>query len=331
MGFAVLPEASWAQDYQFNSLRVEGNQRIETSTIVAYTGIEPGQAVTGGELNDAYRRVLDSGVFETVELVPQGNTLVIKVTEYPTISRISFEGNRRLKDDVLRDVVESAPRRIFSPAQAERDAANIATAYGQQGRISSRVTPRIIRRSDNRVDLVFEIAEGDTIEVERVSFVGNRAFSDRRLRRVLETKQANVLRTFVRTDTLIEDRIQFDKQVLSDFYLSRGYVDFRVNSANAEFTREQDAFFLVVDVTEGPQFSFGGVTVRSDIAEADADDFARELKVKPGQVYSPSRVETDIARLENLAVRKGIEFLRVEPRSDAGPGICSGPRAADLC
>lgn len=314
LGFAAMPEASWAQDYQINAIRVEGNQRIETSTIITYTGLETGQAVSGGELNDAYRRVLDSGVFETVELVPQGNTLVIKVTEFPTVNKISFEGNRRLKDDALSDIVESAPRRIFSPAQAERDAANIATAYGQQGRIASTVTPRIIRRSDNRVDLVFEIAEGDTIEVERVSFVGNRVYSDRRLRRVLETKQASVLRAFVRSDTLIEDRIAFDKQVLSDFYLSRGYVDFRVNSANAEFTREKDAFFLVVDVTEGPQFKFGNVTVRSEIAEADTELFQKQLKVKAGQVYAPGKVDNDIARLETLAVRQGIEFLRVEPR-----------------
>jgi outer membrane protein insertion porin family len=314
MGFAVLPAPSAAQDYQINSIRVEGNQRIEDGTVATYAGIKPGSAVTAGDLNDAYQRVLDSGVFETVELVPQGNTLVIKVTEFPTINKISFEGNRRLKDEVLRDIVESSPRRVFNPTQAEQDAAAIATAYGQQGRISSRVTPRIIRRSDNRVDLVFEIAEGDTIEVERVSFVGNRAYSDGRLRRVLQTKQANILRTFIRSDTLIEDRIAFDKQVLRDFYLSRGYVDFRVNSANAEFTREQDAFFLVVDVTEGPQFKFGQVTVRSEMAEADAEAFAQALKSKPGEVYSPLSVENDIARLETLAVRKGVEFLRAEPR-----------------
>ncbi len=313
MGLTVLPAPAGAQNYQINNVKVEGNQRIESGTIVTYTGLTPG-AVSAGELNDAYQRILDSGLFETVELVPQGNTLVIKVTEFPTISKISFEGNKRLKDDVLREIVESAPRRVFSPSQAERDAVNIATAYGQQGRIASRVTPRIIRRSDNRVDLVFEIAEGDTVEVERVSFVGNRAYSDGRLRRVLETKQANVLRTFIRSDTLVEDRIEFDKQVLRDFYLSRGYVDFRVNSANAEFTREQDAFFMVVDVTEGQQFKFGDVTIRSEMGEAIADEFASAVNIQTGNTYSPAFVDQDIARLETLAVRKGIEFLRVEPR-----------------
>ena len=312
--FSGFPGAAQAKSYTFNSVQVEGNQRIQTSTIVAYTGIEKGKAVSGGALNDAYQRILDSGVFETVELEPRGSTLVIKVSEYPTINIINFEGNKRIKDEALSEFIESSPRRVFSPAAAERDATIIAQAYSQQGRVAAVVTPRIIRRNDNRVDLVFEIAEGDTIEVERVSFVGNRVYSDRRLRRVLETKQAGILRTFVRADTLIEDRIAFDKQVLHDFYLSRGYVDFRVNSANVEFTRERDAFFLVLNIKEGQQFRFGKITTKSEMPGVDAAMFQDALKVKPGAVYSPFLIENSIARQERLAIKQGIDFLRVEPR-----------------
>ena len=314
LGFALAPDFAAAQSYSFTNVQVEGNQRIQTSTIVAYTGIERGKSVSAGELNDAYQRILDSGVFESVEIVPRGNTLVIKVTEFPTISRISFEGNRRIKDDALLALIESSPRRVFNPTVAERDAAALAEAYGAQGRLASTVTPRIIRRSDNRVDLVFEISEGDTTEVERVSFVGNRVFSDRRLRRVLETKQAGLLRTFIRADTLIEDRLQFDRQVLRDFYLSRGYVDVRVNSTNAEVTEERDGVFLVVDITEGQQFTFGEISVTSEMSEADADEFRDVLRLRPGVVYNPALVENAITRLETLAIRKGIDFLRAEPR-----------------
>lgn len=312
--FILNPDRAEAQPYTFNSVQVEGNQRIETSTIVAYTGIERGQTVSAGELNDAFQRILDSGAFESVELVPRGSTLIIRVQEYPTINRISIEGNRRVKDDSLLPLIGSAPRRVFSPSQAERDAAAIAEAYAAQGRVASQVTPRIIRRSDNRVDLVFEISEGDTIEVERVSFVGNRIYSERRLRRVLETKQAGLLRAVIRSDTLIADRIEFDKQVLRDFYTSRGYVDFRVNSANAELTQERDAFFLVVDVTEGQQFKFGEITTVSEMSGVDAGIFNDSLRIKPGVVYSPSLVDSSITRMEKLAVREGIDFLRVEPR-----------------
>lgn len=314
MTLAGYPGSAQAQSYIFNTVQVEGNQRVETSTIIAYTGIERGKTVSAGALNDAYQRILDSGVFESVELIPRGGTLFIRVKEFPTINRISFEGNKRLKDEALSGFIESSSRRVFSPATAESDAAIIAQAYSQSGRVAAVVTPRIIRRSDNRVDLVFEIAEGDTVEVERISFVGNRVFSDRRLRRVLETKQATILRAFIRNDTLIEDRIEFDKQVLRDFYLSRGYVDFRVNSANVEFTRQRDAFFLVLNIQEGQQFRFGRITTTSEMSQASAAQFQAALKVKPGVVYSPSLVENSIARQERLAIRLGIDFLRVEPR-----------------
>ncbi len=311
---AVSGNPAQAQDFRFNSIVVEGNQRIDTATISTFAGIAQGQSVSGGELNDAYERILDSGLFETVELEPRGATLVIRVVEFPTINRINFEGNRRIDDDALAGFIESEPRRVFNPTVAERDANTIAEAYAQQGRISATVTPRIIRRSDNRVDLVFEIGEAGVIEIERVSFVGNRAYSDRRLRRVLQTKQANFLRAFIRSDTLIEDRVEFDKQVLTDFYRSRGYVDFRVNSTNAELTEERDAFFLVVNVQEGQQFKFGQITTISEYDGVDAGIYQDSLRVRPGVVYSPSLIESSIARMERLAVRNGIDFMRIEPR-----------------
>ncbi len=312
--FTGLATPAMAQTYTFNSVEVEGNQRIETSTIVARTGIARGEKVTAGQLNDAYKRILDSGVFETVELTPRGSTLLITVAEHPTINKISFEGNKRIKDETLDGVVSSQSRRVFTPEQAEKDATEISKVYSSQGRVAATVVPRIIRRSNNRVDLIFEIAEGTTIEIERVSFVGNRVYSDRRLRRILASKQAGLLRTFIRSDTFIADRVEFDKQLLRDFYLSRGYIDFRVNSANVEFTRERDAFFLVMDVQEGQQFSFGKISTVSEIKGVEAPRYNDVLKIKPGVIYSPSLVENSIARQERLALRDGVDFLRVEPR-----------------
>jgi outer membrane protein insertion porin family len=203
---------------------------------------------------------------------------------------------------------------VFSPSTAEADAARLTEAYAQQGRIAARVQPKVIRRSDNRVDLVFEVFEGGVSEVERIGFVGNQVFSDRRLRRVLETKQAGLVRAVVQSDTFIEDRIQFDRQVLRDFYQSRGYVDFRTTGVNTELSEERDAFFITFNVEEGQQFSFGEVTVSSDLAEVDPLVFEQALRLRSGRVYSPTDVETEIARLERLAIREGLNFVRVEPR-----------------
>lgn len=319
--FCALLSVAWvapaqevaAQSYQFNTVQINGNQRIGDSAILRRAGIRRGVPVSGGQLNDAYQSLQNSGLFESVAIEPRGGTLVISVTELPTVNRVRFEGNRRIKDEELSALINSTERRVFSPAQAEADAALISEAYANDGRIAARVNPRIIRRNQNRVDLVFEIFEGDNVEIERLSFVGNRVYSDRRLRRVLGTKQAGLFRRFVRKDTFIEGQVAQDQQLLRDFYLSRGYVDMRTQAVNAELTRNRDGYFVQYNVTEGQQFRFGEISVVSDMPGVDAAAYQKIVKVRPGVVYSPTLVEADIARLERQGVRDGIDFMRVEP------------------
>ena len=317
---AVAPQAqAQSENYSFSSIAIEGNQRIETPTILRYVDIARGEAVTAGQLNDAYQSLINSGLFESVELVPSGNRLVIRVEEFPTINVINFEGNRRINDETLAGVVDSQPRRVYSPSQAEADAAAIAEAYRQSGRFSAAVNPVIIERSDNRVDLVFEIREGRVIEIERLSFVGNRDFSDRRLRRVLETKQAGLLRRLIQRDTFLEERIEFDKQVLRDFYASRGYVDFRILSVTSEFSRERNAFFLTFRIEEGQSFDFGQLTASSDLPEIDPAEYRALLTIRPGVTYSPTLLDRAIARMERYAIQQGLNFIRVDPQITRNP------------
>ena len=308
----ALPAA--AQTYSFSTVRVEGNVRVEAATIVKFAGIARGAALSAGALNDAYQRVVDSGLFERVELVPSGGTLVIRVTERPTINAISFEGNRLLKDEALAKMVKSQARRVFSPAQAEADANVIAEAYSAVGRYSARIEPRIIQRSDNRVDLVFEIREGRVTEVERVSFTGNRAFSDRRLRQVLGTKQAGFLRQIIQRDTYAPERIDLDKQMLVDFYRSRGFIDAQVTAATPEISRERDGFFLTFAVVEGQRFRIGRVTTVSEYEGVDPAAYERQTRVRPGTWYSPTAIDETITRMEGVAQQQRATFLRVEPR-----------------
>ncbi|SFG43300.1 outer membrane protein assembly factor BamA [Sulfitobacter dubius] len=305
-----------AQQYQFNTVVIEGNERIGDSAILRRAGIGRGQAVSGGQLNDAYQNLQNSGLFESVSIEPQGGTLVISVVELPTLNRVSFEGNRRIKDEMLAELIGSTERRVFNPGQAEQDAAAIAEAYSNEGRLSARVQPRIIRRDQNRVDLVFEIFEGDNVEIERLSFVGNRIYSDRRLRRVLGTKQAGLFRRLVKRDTYVEGRVEADKQMLRDFYLSRGYVDMRTEAVNAELTEERDGVFVAYNITEGQQFRFGTVSLESEVPGLNAAVYRDLLKIRPGVIYSPTLIENDIARIERQAIRDGVDFLRVEPVID---------------
>ncbi len=310
--------------FSFSSVKVEGNSRVDTATVLSYAGIARGGEVSAGDLNDAYQRLSRSGLFETVELVPQGSTLVIKVTEFPFINLINFEGNKILKDEELAKAITSQSRKAFSPATAEADAAAIAEIYRVRGRLAATVTPKVIRRDGNRVDLVFEIAEGKVVEIERLSFVGNRAFSDRRLRQVLETKQAGFLRAIIQRDSFVAERLEVDKQMLTDFYRSRGYIDFQVTDATAETSRERDASFVTFTVHEGLPYTIGKVSTVSEIEGVDAAEFIAVQKIRTGQTFNPAVIENNIARMENLALKKGLNFVRIDPRitrNDRGQAV----------
>ena len=311
--FSICASAATAQNITVTSIAIDGNQRVADGTILTQAGISRGETLTAGELNSAIQNIRNTGLFESVNVESRGGALQIDVVEYPTVSRISIEGNSRVRDAELLAVVRSEPRRVYTPAMAEADVAAITQVYASKGRINATVTPKIIERSDNRVDLVFEIVEAGVTEIERISFVGNRSFSDRRLRRVLETKQAGILRALISRDTFVEDRIAFDRRALTDFYNSRGYADFQIQNVDVALTRERDAFFVTFNVQEGQKFNFGSVSVTTDLPGVDAALFETAVQTDPGDVYSPVALENDVARMERLAIQQGLSFVRADP------------------
>lgn len=309
----ALPTAAPAQSYSFSSVQIEGLHSIEPSTVLAYLGFGKGETLSAAELNDAYQRLVGSGLFDKVEIVPSGSTLVVKVTEFPLIGRINIEGNKKLKDDALLNLIASRERRVYSPAVAEADAQLIAEAYANQGRLAATVTPKIIRRPDNRVDLVFEVVEGKNTEIERITFTGNRAFSDARLRRVIGSKQAGLLRFLIQADTFDPARVEFDKQLLKDFYTSRGYVDAEVLAVTSDVSPQQDAYYVNYQVREGQQFSFGEVSTASELEGVDPAAFENLVRVRTGSTYNPTVIDQTVARMEKELQAQGIGFARVDP------------------
>ena len=310
----MMSAPALAQTFRFNSIEIEGNIRVDDSTLFGLAGFGRGETVSAGQVNAAYSNIAASGLFETIDFEPRGNTLVIRVREFPIIGIVNFEGNRRVNDEALNTVVQTRGGRVLSPSQVEADVRAIAELYAQRGRSAAEITPRILPRGNNRVDLAFEIREGNVVEIERVSFVGNRAFSSYRLRQVLNTKQAGVFRWIVQRDTFVAERIAFDRQLLTDFYQSRGYVDFEILSVSSELARERDRFFLTFNIREGLQYRFGNISVVSEVEGINAAEYESALRLRPGTIFSPTVLEQNIARLEQVAERSGLRFIRAEPR-----------------
>ena len=300
--------------YTIADIKVAGNDQVDVPTIVAFLGLPKGQVVTDADLNDAYQRIVASGLFARVEFVPGADGLLIKVVENPMIGTIDYQGNALIKDDVLEKFVTAKQGQIYSPAAAEADAAILAEAYRQNGRMAATVTPRIIRRDNNRVDLVFEIIEGGVAEVARVSFVGNKDFSDYRLRQVLATKQAGILHNLIQRDMFQVDRLETDKKMLTDFYLSRGYLDFQILDAGATYARDRKATFMTFTVSEGQSFTVGNVSTISEVEGLDPAEYDTLRRLRTGVTYTPTLIQNNIQAMESLALKKGLNFVAVEPR-----------------
>ena len=298
----------------FSRIDVAGNERIDADTIRVFAGIEPGQAVSPETLNLAVRRLFDTGLFETVDVMPEAGRLVITVVENPSINQIAFEGNRSIDDEELGATIELRSRRAFSVAAAEADAQRVIDAYRAAGRFGASVTPVIIRLPDNRVDLVFEVVEGRPTRVQRVNFIGNEVFSDGRLRRVVETNQANLLSGLLGSGAFDADRVELDRELLRQFYLERGYVDFRIQSSTSEIARERNAFFVTFTLSEGARYDFGEVSVVSSVPGLNAADFEPLLQPVVGGVYNARLVERVIERMSFQAGQEGYAFLEVRPR-----------------
>ncbi|GLQ34222.1 outer membrane protein assembly factor BamA [Amylibacter marinus] len=303
-----------AQSTTPSSITVVGNQRIASSTILTLANLQTGTRYSAGQLNAAVQRLNASGFFKSVDFTVNGGRITIDVVENPTISRIAFEGNKKLKDDALSALVSSQSRQTYSATRAEQDANEIATAYSVSGRVLATVTPKIIERSDNRVDLVFQVVEGRVTEIENITFTGNRKFSERRLRAAIATKQAGLASGFSGKDTFIEDRLELDKQNLRSFYQNRGYIDFTVNSVSADLTRERDGFLLAFDVTEGQQYYFGDIELVSNETGVDVRAFEKELRViKSGRPYDPRKLENLLQELDAQLADARFPFVTARP------------------
>lgn len=308
----IIPSAVSAT--VINNIAVQGNQLIPSETIRDFSGVIFGSDVPPSEINLVLRRLYDSGMFENVEINVSGSTMVITVVENPTVGVVAFEGNRALDDQVLSGLVDSTSRRPFNRLTAEADAAKIAQLYAQVGRIGATVRPVTIPVSEGRVNLVFEVTESPVAGIDRISFLGNNAYSDRRLRGVVESDESGILSFILGRNPVDPQVIDQDRQKLTEYYTNRGYIDFQILSSVPELNADQSAYFLTYTLNEGFKYNFGNATVSSEIAGVDAADFNRFIRIRAGKAYNAEDVRDVIDDIENEAVRRGLPFLRATPQ-----------------
>jgi outer membrane protein insertion porin family len=295
------------------AIQIQGNVRAEPETIRSYLQLKEGQAYDAAAADRSLKALFGTGLFSDVVIEMQGSTLVVRVTENPIINRVAFEGNSKIEDDKLRDEVQSKPRQVFTRARVQADVERILTIYRRSGRYNASVEPKIIKLEQGRVDLVFEINEGDVTGVQRISFVGNEHFSDGTLRGKIRTTESAWWRFLTSDDRYDPDRLNLDRELLRKFYLSEGYADFRVVSAVAELAPNREGFFITFTVSEGERYKFGKVDVSTRFQGLDIDVLKSFITVREGDWYDADEVEKTVSALTDVVGSLGYAFVDVRP------------------
>lgn len=303
-----------AQQRQIRAITVVGNQRLEADTVRAYAGLRVGQNYTRATLDTALRAIAETELFADFQITDNDGALVIQVTENPVINRVILEGNSRLKEDKIRPEIRLAPRQIYTRSRVRADVARILELYRRQGRFAARVEPQLVRLDQNRVDIVFEITEGARSRVRQINIIGNEAFSDGQLRGEMATRVRGLTTILSSNTTYDPDRLAYDQQKLRQFYLTQGYADFRVVSAVAEMTSDRQDFVITYVVEEGEQYSFGDVTVESQLRDFTPEALQRMLPMSTGDTYDAKMVEDTVESLSETAGLLGYAFADVRPR-----------------
>jgi outer membrane protein insertion porin family len=300
------------------SITVKGTQRLEPETVRAYANLAPGQTYTRTTLDQAIKDLYATGLFAdaTISGTETGD-LVINIRENPVINRIVLEGNKRLKDDKITPEIKEAPRQIFTRSGARADVDRILELYRRQGRFAARVDPKIVQLDQNRVDVIFEIHEGDLAKVRAINILGNKAFPDGRLRKEMFTREAGGVLGFLKSnDTYDPDRLAADQQKLRAFYLTQGYADFRVVQALAELTSDRRDFVITYVVEEGPRYHFGTVKADSALKDFPNSKVLALAKIQPGSWFNAKQVEDSVTALNEAAGDIGYAFADINPAYD---------------
>lgn len=295
------------------SIRVVGNQRVEANTVGSYLLIAPGDRYSEERIDLSVKTLFATGLFADVRIDPNGGDLIIRVVENPIINRVILEGNKALKDDKITDELEAAPRSIFTRSRVQADVQRVIDLYSQSGRFAATVVPKVVQQPQNRVDLIFEITEGPVTGVQRINFIGNTEFSDRRLRKQLATKESVWYKFFSSNDNYDPNRLEFDREQIRTFYTDRGFADFRVISAVAELVPNQKDFYITFTVDEGEEYTWGDVSVETELETLDESVLEAIVPIKSGKIYKSSEVEDAIDTLTFAAGASGYAFVDIQP------------------
>lgn len=311
--FGLTFVASGAFAATVSRIDVSGNNRMDAESVRILADVRVGENVTDVRTNKVAKQLQESGYFSTVSVRMDGGVMKINITEAPIVNMVTVEGNDEVSTDDLKKEIKLKERSPFDQTVIGADVGRMLTIYQRKGFFGTKIEPKKISLDDNRVNVVYEITEGHPTYIRDIDFTGNEKFSARTLRGEILSREHAWWRFMTQFDVYDEDRIMYDQQMLRQFYLRNGYVDFAVKSARGTFTPDREYYSVVFDVDEGPKYKIGKVEIDNPFNDVPNDELYDVLKVSGGDTYNVDKVEETISALRGAVAEHGYAFINVEP------------------
>jgi outer membrane protein insertion porin family len=307
----LLPSSAMAATIR--SIQVTGNKRIETETVLSYIPLKSNSSYDQSTIDQALKDLYATGYFADVQIKNENGTIVVDVIENAIIHKVAFEGNDKIKDDKLQEEAQLQSREVLSRTKSQAAQQRILDLYRRMGRYNATVEPKVIKLDENRVDVVFEINEGEVTYVRKINFIGNKHIDGDKLEKILLTKRSRWYRFFAVDDTYDPERFVADQHFLRQYYYDNGYPDFRIISAVAELSVDQKDLYLTFSIEEGERYVLDKVEVKSDIKRLPAKALQDKVSVSSGDWYSGRNIEKSMTNMTEAASAAGFAFAQVDP------------------
>jgi outer membrane protein insertion porin family len=314
----VLPALSYAAE-KITKIEVHGTNRISKDTVLSYLKVKVGQELDQKRSEQTIHSLYDTGFFEDVSLSQQGSKLIVKVKENPIIAQVDFSGIKAAEKQSLKAAINMGERSVFSKHRMLRDINSIRMFYQKKGFYSVRIEPKKEVLDANRINLVYDISEGDPAVIHSINFIGNKAFSAYRLRRKLVSKETNIFSVLLSDDIYDSSKLMYDQQLLTKFYRNEGYADFKISSVATELSPARDYFYITYQLDEGRRYKFGEINFNSQIEGVDVTSLQKLLDFKKNATFNEDALGNAVDKLIDFLGRKGYAFADVDYTFDTDP------------
>lgn len=298
---------------QIARIDVVGNQRMDSESVRILSGVQVGDNIGLSKTNQIAKKLQESGYFSKINVYVSDDVLKIRVTEAPLVNMVTVEGNDEISTDDLKKEIKTKERTSYDESVIGADVQRMLTLYQRKGYFGTKIEPQKIELDGNRVNVVYEISEGHPTWITDIDFRGNKHFSNRTLRGEILSRQHAWWRFMTQFDTFDEDRIQYDAQMLRQFYLRNGYVNFAVKDIQGTFTPDRQYYSVIFTVEEGDKYKIGKLSVDNPFDDVPTEDLLDVIVMDTGDIYNIDDVEETMSLLRSKVADFGYAFINVEP------------------